>query len=351
MSVRYYVRKGHPVPDYVCQKKSIETALSRPCQVIPGTGLDDAIGEVILDAVSPASLDVALQVFEELTARKAEVDRIRRAHVERAREEAETARRQYMLVRPENRLVADTLEGQWNEKLAFVHQAEEDYRKAKEDSSEPTPEDRERIQALTKNLPRVWKDARTSARDKKRMLRLIVEDVTLTREAPSIRIDIRWKGGAATSLVRPLPLGAADLVRTPASIVEIIRLLAASETDRDIARILNTRELRSGRGNRFTPGRVRFIRTAYGIESLWQRYRKEGWLMNVEMAKLLDMHPQTTRRFAAEGLLHARKANDRGELLFKPITGPLPKTQPGKRFKDRRPESASNTTNEVQYEA
>ena len=67
------------------------------------------------------------------------------------------------------------------------------------------------------------------------------------------------------------------------------------------------------------------------------------------MAKLLSMHPQTTRRFAAEGILQARKANNRGELLFKPITGPLLKVQPGKRFKDR-PKCASNTANEVQYE-
>jgi hypothetical protein len=105
------------------------------------------VGEVILDAASPASLEVALQVFEEIRTRKAEVDRIRRATIERAREEAEVARRQYMLVRPENRLVADTLERQWNEKLSLLSQAEEDYRKMKQDSSEPTAEDRERIQA------------------------------------------------------------------------------------------------------------------------------------------------------------------------------------------------------------
>jgi len=351
MSVRYYVRKGHPVPDYVCQRKSIQAALGRPCQVVPGTGLDDAIGEVILEAVSPASLDVALQVFEEIRARKAEIDRIHRARVERAREEAEVARRQYLLVRPENRLVADALERQWNEKLALQNQAEDDYQKTKKDGAGLTAEDRERIHALTKNLPRVWKDARTSSRDKKRMLRLLVEDVTLTREASTIHIAIRWKGGATRSLVRPLPLGAPDLVRTPQPIVEVVRLLAASETDDGIARTLNARNLRSGRGNRFTPARVRFIRTAYGIESLWQRYRKEGWLTTAEAATLLGMHPQTVRKFAAEGLLQARTASDRKDLLFKPIIGPLPKTQPGKRFKDRHPESTSNARNEVQYEA
>jgi DNA invertase Pin-like site-specific DNA recombinase len=350
MSVRYYRRNGHPVPDYVCQRKSIANALSHPCQVVPGTGLDDAIGEVVVEAVSPTSLDVALEVFEEIRARKAEVDRIRRAQVERAREEAEIARRQYMLVRPENRLVADALEGQWNQKLTLLSQAEDDYRTTKEEPSELAAEDRERIQALARDLPRVWRDPRTSARDKKRMLRLLVEDVTLTREAPMLRIDIRWKGGSTVSFTRPLPLSATDLFRTPSPIVEIIRLLAKTETDGDIARILNERKIRPVRGKRFTSGSVAFIRRAYGIESLRQLHRKEGWLTNAEMAKLLGMHPQTTRRFAAEGLLQARKANDRGELLFKPIAGPLPKVQPGKRFKDR-PKCASNTPNEVQYEA
>lgn len=153
MTVRYYVREGHPVPTYVCQREGIEMA-QPPCQVIRGTGLDEAVAQVILEAVTPASLEVAFQVFEELRTRRAEVDRIRLAQVERAREEAELAGRQYMLVRPENRLVADNLEREWNEKLTKLAQAEEEYaRLTQEGTLELHAQHRERIQALAGDLP------------------------------------------------------------------------------------------------------------------------------------------------------------------------------------------------------
>jgi hypothetical protein len=119
MTVRYVVAHGRPAPYYACQRRGIETA-QRACQRIPGWGLDDAVAQVVLDTVTPATLDVALEVFDELRARQAEVDRLRRAQVERARQDADVAQRQFMLVRPEHRLVADTLERQWNEKLARV---------------------------------------------------------------------------------------------------------------------------------------------------------------------------------------------------------------------------------------
>ena len=86
--------------------------------------------QVVLETVTPAALDVALEVFDELRARKAEIDRLRRAQVQRAREDAEVAQRHFMLVRPEHRLVADTLEREWNEKLARLAAAEEEYRRA-----------------------------------------------------------------------------------------------------------------------------------------------------------------------------------------------------------------------------
>jgi DNA invertase Pin-like site-specific DNA recombinase len=356
MTVRYDNRKGHPVPSYVCQRRSIETAQPL-CQNIPGRGLDEAVSQAVLAAINPASLDVTLQVFEELRVRKAELERIRQARVERAREEAELARRQYMLVRPENRLVADSLEREWNESLALLAQAEDDYaRAAKEDPAELSAEDKERIRALALDLPRLWKEPRTPYRDRKRMIRLLIEDVTLKR-AHSIQIHIRWKGGATTSLHQPLPVPATDLFRTPASIVEHVRALAARETDAQIAHRLNARSLRTGRGNLFTRGRVRNIRIAHGIESLTEHLRQAGWMTSSEMADSIGVHKQTVHRFAREGVLRACRPTDRKDLLFAPISGPLPKAHPGKRLKDRRrypqchPKTTSNMQDEVQYEA
>jgi DNA invertase Pin-like site-specific DNA recombinase len=352
MTVRYSVRRGHPAPDYLCQRRGIETA-EPSCQIIPGTGLDEAVSHLVLDAVTPAALDVALEVFDELRHRKAEVDRLRQAQVERAREDAELAQRQFMLVRPEHRLVADTLEQQWNEKLARLAALEEEYtRLTKTDGPELGSHDRERIQALVADLPRVWHDPRTPARERKRMLRLLIEDVTLLRDR-TIQLHIRWKGGATTSLDCPLPQGAPDLRRTPATIVEMVRALATEHTDRQIAETLNARWLRTGTGQRFTRLRVRHVRIAHGIPSLAEHLRQAGWLTATEIATQLGVHHTTAKRFACEGVLHALRADDGAGMLFAPLTGPLPRAHPGKRFRDRRryPQCASHKRKELQYEA
>ena len=99
MTVRYYVRKGQPLPIYVCQRRAIESA-KLPCQVIPGSGLDEIVSRLVLEAVSPASLEIAMEVFEELRARSAEIHRLHRVQLQRVREEVELAQRQFMLVRP-----------------------------------------------------------------------------------------------------------------------------------------------------------------------------------------------------------------------------------------------------------
>lgn len=353
MGVRYHTRQGHPAPDYLCQRRGIQTA-QPVCQIIPGTGLDEAIAQIVLEAVTPAALEIALEVFEELRERKVEVDRLRRAQVERIREEAELARRQYMLVRPENRLVADNLERNWNEKLRELAQAEEEYASfVRSDSPDLTPEAKARVQALASDLPRVWQDPRTSARDRKRLLRLLIEDVTLVRQNTTLQIHIRWKGGATESLERPLPRSAPDLFRTPTEIIEQIRVLSGSQTDGQIAQTLNARCLRSGRGNPFTRERVRSIREDYDIPSFREHLRARGWLTAVEIAAQLGAHEDTAKRYAWGGVLRALRVNDRDEILFEPITGPLPKPHPGKRLKDRGryPKCLPKKRNEVQYEA
>ena len=352
MSVRYHIFKGHPIPTYTCVREAIQKGEAR-CQVILGSSLDEAVAKAVLAAVTPATIELALEVFEELRARKAEADRLLRAQVERAREDAEFAQHQYLLVRPENRLVADNLERLWNEKLSCLAQAEEEYRRAsKTGGGVVSNEDRERIQSVASDLPRVWNDARTSSRERKRMLRLLIEDVTLMRDEV-IRIDIRWKGGATTHLEQPLPLSAPDLRRTPAGIREMVRAMAADHTDQQIAQTLRARGLRTGTGCSFTRILVRNIRTTYGIESLGQCLRREGWLTVPEMASILKVHSSTAKRFAKEGVLHAVHADDRGQILIEPPSGPLPKTHPGKRFRNRRvyPQLAPHVRNEVQYEA
>lgn len=353
MSIRYVTRAGHPSPDYTCQRRGIQSASGLCCQVVAGAEVDRAVSEMLLQAVTPAALDIALEVFAELRQRQAAVDRQRRAQVERVREAAELAQRQFMLVRPENRLVADRLEQQWNERLAGLAQAEQEYARATE--AEPaivTEETRARIHALVSDLPQVWNDPRTAARERKRLLRLLIEDVTLIRDQ-SIQIKIRWKGGATSEIERPLPKGAPDLRRTPAAIVEQVRALSTERTDAEIADALNARYLRTGTGQSFTRLRVRYLREQHGIASLAEHLRRTGWLTVPEVAAQLGVCTDTAKRFAAGGLLLARRGDDRGGILFAPLTGALPKAHPGKRFRDRchYPKLASHRRQGLQYEA
>jgi hypothetical protein len=298
-------------------------------------------------------MDAGIRRFrpEELRARTADVDRLRRAQVERAREEAELAQGQFLLVRPEHRLVADSLERQWNEALMRLAAAEEEYRRATTaDGPALTSADRARIHALASDLPRVWHDPRTAMRERRRMLRLLIEDVTLLR-AHAIQIQIRGKGGATMTLERSLPLTAPDLRRTPAAIVELIRALATDQTDRQVAATLHGRELRSGQP--FNRVVIRHIRPPDGISGLAEHLHQAGWLTATEIAVQLAVHFTTAKRFAHEGVLRAVRADDRGLLLFEPPTGPLPRAHQGQRFGARRryPQCAPHMPKEVQCEA
>ena len=353
MTVGYCTRKGHPEPIYRCLREKIQTGKNY-CQVIRGDDIDRVVSEIVINAVKPAMLEVALEVHEELRARRLEVDRLRRAQVERAREEADLAKRQFMFVRPENRLVADALERDWNQKLVKLAHEEEEYaRSAKADGALSSHDAEERINTLTSDLPEVWNDSRTSARDRKRILRLLIEDVTLARADKTIKVGIRWRGGATTSLEQPTPTPRYETVRTPPAIVEQVRALAAEQTDAEIAQTLNTHYLRTGMGKQFDRLAVRRVRLAYGIESYYDSIRRRGWLTAVEMAGRLGSSAKTARLFAREGLLHAVRANDKGDMLFEPPTRPLPKVCQGKRLRDRSlfPKIAPHVRHEVQYEA
>ena len=352
MTVRYETREGHPAPVYACQRRGIATA-TPACQMIHGAALDAAISDLVLAAVTPASVDVALEVFDELRTREADLDRARRAQVARAREDAELAQRQFFAVRPEHRLVADTLERDWNDALRRLAQAEDDYQRASEARPRALTADmREQITGLVADLPRVWHDPRTPARERKRILRLLIEDVTLVRDEV-IRMSIRWKGGATAVLERPLPLAAPDLRRTPADIVEQVRALATEQTDGQIARTLNHRWLRTGTGQAFTSVRVHFVRYTYDIQSYADHLQRAGWLTADQIAQTLQVHPTTAKKFAHAGILHAVRADDKGTILFEPPTGPLPTAQPGKRLRDRGryPPLSSDVRKGLQYEA
>lgn len=352
MTVRYHARHGDLCPDYVCQRDGIQTA-KQICQNIPGSGIDEAIGTLLVETVTPVALEVALRVQEELESRIDEADRLRHKQVERARYEADLARRRYVQVDPDNRLVADALEAEWNEKLRALADVQEQYEKQRvADRSAIGEEQRARVLALATDFPRLWQDPRTPQRDRKRMVRLLIEDVTLIK-GDDIAAHVRFKGGTTRSLYLPIPPSAWQMRQTSPEVVREIDGLLDEHTEAEIAAILNTRAITSGEGKAFHPVIVKNIRRAYGLTNRFQRLRKKGMLTIEEIARLLGVTNGTVKQWRNHGLLRAARYSDKNECLYEhPGERPPAKSQ-GRKLSERRrfPNVQTNRAKEVQCEA
>lgn len=316
MTIRYHHRFGRLSPDYICQKKSVE-ATEPVCQNIPGWGIDETVGAYLVKAVTPLAMEAALEVQEEIQGRLAEADRLRRQQVQRAEYEAETARVRYMRVDPNNRLVADSLEAQWNEKLRLLADVREECDKKRElDSARLTEEQKARICALAAEFPKLWADPKTQDRDRKRMARLLLEDVTLRRDT-DILVQLRFKGGATHELRLPLPLPATMTHKTKPEIVAEIDRLLDDYPEIEIARLLNDRGLRSTEGCKFNLRIVNSIRRAHGIKSRRDRLREKGWMTVREMASLLGCSWSLVNYRRKRGYLSAIRFDSRRDHLYK----------------------------------
>ena len=211
MHVHYSHRRGGQlVPNYVCFGRG--QGFGDPvCQSIVGTQIDAAVGQLLVEAVTPMALELALAVQQEITARLDQTDRLRHRAVERAQYEADQARQRYIQVDPANRLVAHSLEADWNAKLRALGEAHEAYQSQRTaDRLAVDENERQRIVCLATDFPAIWRDPTTPQRERKRMLGLLIEDVTLIKQR-QITAAVRFRGGAATTLSLPRPLTAQQL--------------------------------------------------------------------------------------------------------------------------------------------
>jgi hypothetical protein len=317
MAVRYHRRGEQLRPDYLCQIQTLQRAES-PCQVIPGAALDAAIGQLLLETMTPMALKVSLAVWHEIQQRQREADSLRRQQVERAQYEADLARRRYLQVDPSNRLVADSLEAHWNERLRALAEAQERYeQQTLAEQTMAQQIDRERIMSLVHDLPDLWNDPKTPPRERKRVLGLLVEDVTLIKREQIIA-HVRFRGGATRTLSLPLPLNAWQGRTTSPAVVREIDTLLEHHTDGEVARILNQRGLETGAGAPFSSKSIRWVRHTAGLKSLEQRLRAAGWLTTQELSAKLGVHYSTVKEWRRKGLISSRPSRDGGGWLFDP---------------------------------
>lgn len=302
MGVHYSQEHGQPMPTYVCQQDALRRG-GKVCQSVPGKVVDPAVGELLVELMTPMTIEVTLAVQRELEARATETDRLRQQHVERTRHDCDLARRRYMTVDPDNRLVANTLEAEWNEKLRLHTDVVENYeRHSAEDAIALDLQMQQRIGALANEFPRIWNDPRVDMRERKRIFRLLVTDVTLIK-TEAITVNVRLSGGATRTLTRERPLPIAQIRKVKPDLVAEVDRLLDLHCDREIAQILNERGHRTWEGKTYNLKKVAFIRAAYSLSSRRERLRDRGMLTTREVAEHFAIAETTVHQWGRQGLI------------------------------------------------
>ena len=318
--VRYVSRRGKREAWYVCDRAN--ATLGWPnCQSIAGQAVDEAIGALVAERMTPAAVELALEIRREIEARHEEADQLRCRAIERAQIEADLAQRRFMLVDPSNRLVADTLEAEWNDKLRALAQAREERERGRQQDQLVVDETiRQRLVVMTTDFKKLWNDPCTANRERKRLLAYIIEDATLIKlpREGITNIHVRFKGGKTETLTTLNPKSSAQQIKTPTTIVELVNKLLDDHIYSEIADILNQQGLRPGgsarpgrSSTRFTALRVAYLVHRYALRSRYERLRDRSMLTAAEAAARLCIHEATVIRWAEYGLItrHAYNAH------------------------------------------
>jgi hypothetical protein len=248
---------------YVCQRHALDYA-APACQSLGGAALEQLVSDQILQVVTPAGLELSLRAAQEWERERQTLDRQWRLRLERAQQEAERAGRQYHAVEPENRLVARTLESQWEQTLLAERTVAEDY--ARFQQTQPprlSAAERVQIEALAQDLPALWQSAATSVTDKRQVVRLLLERVVVWAPAgrQEVQVQLHWLGGTVTEHQVRRGVRAWSQVSDVAAVLEQVRAgRAAGWTSRCIAEELNAAGHRTLRGQPFTAANVRQLR-------------------------------------------------------------------------------------------
>jgi excisionase family DNA binding protein len=251
-------------PAYECSSR--RDRLTTPsCRSVAAACVDAAVAAALLDALTPGQVALALSAADEVTGRHQRISRAAELAVERARYDAGRAERAFCAVEPENRLVARSLEARWEAKLTALTEAEQALEAAR-DTLPPLP-GRAELEKLAADLPALWNAPATSPKDRKRLLRTLIADITLLPEQrpDQVRIGIRWHTGATDELTAARPIHPGTAKRSPDAAVELITRLGPSTSNDDLIRQLDAAGLTTGHGRSFDVAAVQWIRHAHKI--------------------------------------------------------------------------------------
>jgi DNA invertase Pin-like site-specific DNA recombinase len=321
MRLRYSGPRGE-FPVYECNYAYSEYGVPR-CQEVRGLGLDAEVERLLLEALEPDQIALALAAMDELEHEYAALKRQRELHLERLRYEAERAQRQYDGVEPENRLVARTLETRWEEKLRDLEKAEQDFQNwASQQHLTLTPADRRDILALGADLPKVWQAPSTTAADRKQILRLVIKDVIVDQKQVHGKVwfQINWQTGAVTKheYIRRVR-SYSDHAQYDQIQQRIRELHAEQKLDDEIAATLNAEGFRTTKRGPFNNKTIWLLREEIGLPAVkpngphpgrWE----DGTYSIQGAAEVIGVFPGTIYKWLKTGRLEG--------LRWPPIFGP-----------------------------
>ena len=299
-----YTSDGKPV--YECRYARADRAGTPGCRSVMSEVIEQAVAQRLLAAVAPDQITLALQAADAVTDRRGRATRAVELRVERARYDAARAERAFHQCEPDNRLVARTLESRWEAKLRELAEAEAEVARQ---SAEPPPPARADIEALARELPQLWAAPSTSHRDRKRLLRSLINDVTLTSQPdqPEIHVGIHWRSGASDELTVLRP--AAARTQRAAAIHDLIRQLGPSRTNAQLADRLNHNGHVTASDRPFDEGNVRWLRWHLRVPTPSPLHDNE--LGVHDLAQRLDVGDHVIYVWIRQGKLTARRVGHR----------------------------------------
>jgi excisionase family DNA binding protein len=291
-------------PAYECSSRA-DRRTTPSCRSVAAATVDDAVAGVLLDALTPGQVALALAAADEVAGRHQRISRAAELAVERARYEADRAERAFSQVEPENRLVARSLEARWEARLADLAEAGQALQDAR-DALPPLP-GRAELEKLAADLPALWHDPATSHKDRKRLLRTLIADVTVLPEPDQakVRIGIRWHTGATDELRLARAIHTGTARRSPSPAVEMIRQLGPVTPAAKLARQLNAAGIVTGNSRPFDAKAVQWIRHAYHIPAPAPYH--DGEISVAEAARRLGCSTGVIYYWIQAGQLDARR--------------------------------------------
>ena len=303
-----HYRGRNSTPGYHCAGKDIVDGRGQYCLTIGGLAIEQAVADAFLEAITPAAVEAMRLTVEQLQTNHDAALSQWRLEVERTRYEAERAERRYRTVEPENRLVARGLETEWESRLRDLAAAEAELRRREQ--QRPSRLDQEQlkgIQMLGSDIRQVWQATTTTDRDRKELLRTLLEEVVLNlkRAEGHAHLTLRWRGGAITILDVSVPRFKPMGPRTDEDTISLLRRLAALHPDEVIAGILNRQGRKTATGERFTANQVGSLRRYRDIPRFQPPAEPpSGELVSIrKAAQILGMNTSSIHRWLADGFI------------------------------------------------